>query len=219
MLRKALTMIGAIAATLAIGLVAGSTPAAAQEIGFTCGRVTAFTPSTATADGSITIGTRTFVIRAGAMPNPPPPVAVGTDYCVGEVDAAGSLNPFRANPFSDTVCGAVVGSGPGTLTVRTNREWTFPVRAGVTFTATQLSGSQCFRTAVNAQGNAEVIAYVGTEPTGGAPGGTTAPPPRQLPSTSTSTSTSVPAAPNLLFIGSLMALTSLLAFRGRRAAG
>lgn len=174
----------ALFALLTALLALGAAPAAAQEIGFTCGRVTAFTPSTATADGSITIGTRTFVIRAGAMPNPPPPIAVGSDFCIGELDATGALNPFRASLLSDTICGAVVGSGPGTLTLRTNREWTLPVRAGLTFTAAQLSGIQCFKTEVNAQGNAEVIAYVG-ETTGSAPGGTTAPPPRQLPSTST----------------------------------
>lgn len=180
----------ALLAALVIGLAVSASTAAAQtqQIGFTCGRVTAYTAATATADGSITIGTKTFVIRAGATPTPPPPIAVGAVLCVGELDASGALNPLTASTFGDTVCGAVVGSAPGTLTIRTNAVWTFPVRSGTTFTSTQLTGTQCFRYELNAQGNAEIVAHAGA-PGASPPAGT-----GQLPSTSTDALTALPLA-------------------------
>lgn len=188
--------IALVLAVAAVATVLGGTSALAQQqpqVGFTCGRVTAFTAPTGTSDGSIAIGTMTFVARAGSLPNPPPPIAVGTTLCLtGQMDASGAFTSLTASTFGDTVCGTVVAfSAPsataaGTLTIRTNAEWTLPVRAGTTLNAAQTTGSQCFTFALNAQGNAEIIASAGAPKSGTTAGQTGAP--SQLPSTSVTAS-------------------------------
>lgn len=193
-------------------LLATAAPAFAQEVGFPCGRVNAYTAPTDTTAGSITIGTRTFVANAGSLPKPPPPIAVGAVLCLtGELDASGAFTALTASTFGEEVCGAVVSSTPalasagGTLTIRTNAVWTLPVRAGTTFTSAQLTGIQCFRYELNAEGNAEVVAHARVA-------GATATP-SQLPSTATAALTvlegpilSIAAAAALLVI--LAAITA-----------
>jgi hypothetical protein len=172
-------------------LPGGSALAEITFTGFPCGRITAFTPPTATTAGSIRIGTTTFVAVPGSLPNPAPPLDVGAVICLtGKLDANGAFVSLEAGTLGErVVCGRVAGStsssatAPGTLTLVTNATWILPVGAGVALTPAQTTGSQCFKFEVNAQGNAEIVGYRGPVSGGG-----------QLPSTSTDDGNSMPAS-------------------------
>lgn len=204
----------AVLAVAVVALLLRGTPAMAQQVqvGYPCGRVTAYAAPSSTSDGSITIGTRTFVARAGSLPNPPPPINVGATVCLtGQLDASGAFTSLTASTFGDTLCGAVVAYTPpsaaasGTLTIRTNAEWTVPVRAGASLTSAQTSGNQCFKYELNAQGNAEIVSAAGAPQSGTG----TQQPPSQLPST-TSTGTTAPAPADQTDVNRLTLLAAIL---------
>lgn len=188
---KRLTGHIALAAGIAGALFfAAAGPASAQpaSAGFVCGRVTAYSAPTGTADGSIRIGTTTFVLRAGSIASQPPPISVGSDTCLdGRRDASGAFTSFGITLTGNAqICGPVAAftpataTAPGSITITVGQvPPTLSVRQGVTLSPAQTTGSQCFQWAVNsADGNAEVVGYVG--PASGAA------PVNQLPSTSTS---------------------------------
>jgi len=197
----------------------GAMPALAQSspAAFVCGNVTSYTAPTATTEGSIGIGTTTFVLRAGSIHsgNTPPPVAVGSVTCVdGRRDASGAFTSFGiAFITMPQICGPVTAftpasaTGRGSITIATGQiSPTLPVRAGVSLSSAQTTGSQCFQWAVSsADGNAEVVSYVGPFASAPAPG--------QLPSTSTSGSD--PAGPLVLILIGVLVLASAT----RRRAG
>lgn len=175
---------------------------------FPCGRVTAFTPPTATSTGSITLGTNTFVLAAGSLPAPPPPIAVGALTCLsGEQNAAGE---FLATTtlVGDTVCGTVTAFTPatassaGSITMTAGRRTvTIPVRTEITLASSQTTGTQCFTFGFNAAGNAEVTGSAATQTA-----------PSQLPSTSTSSDAPGGAAAVLVLLMAL-GVTAAAAFR------
>jgi hypothetical protein len=88
-----------LVAPLALIVVAlWATPTSAQSGVSVCGRVTAFTAATPTNDGSITIGTRSFVLRADALYS-----AVGQNretLVVGREIPAGTVLPADAGSGS-----------------------------------------------------------------------------------------------------------------------
>jgi len=211
---------GLVRGVLTLALLAlGATPALAQSFpaAFFCGQVTSYTAPTATTEGSIGIGTTTFVLRAGSIPagNSPPPVAVGSVTCAdGRRDASGAFTSFGIHTTGDAqICGPVTASTPASTTARGSITIaigqispTLPVRAGVTLSSAQTTGNQCFQWAVSsADGNAEVVSYVGPFASAPAPG--------QLPSTSTSGSD--PAGPFVLILIGVLVLASAT----RRRAG
>lgn len=182
--------LGVSGLTLAL-LLSGTTLSVAQELGYPCGRVTRYTAPTATADGSVTVGTRRFVARAGSLPEGPPAIAVGVVLCLtGEVDASGAFTRLRAAGLGEqAACGAVTAFTPttsttrGTLAIQPHLIWTLPVRTGTTFTQSQLAGAHCYKFEIDADGNAEIVGYHGpVQPNPAVPSAT---PVRQLPSTST----------------------------------
>lgn len=178
---------GAIALAIAVALLAAAAVPANAQVPptFECGRVNAYTAPTATASGSIQLGTATFILAAGSLRNPPPPnLVVGATVCLsGEQNAAGE---FLAQTVlvGDTLCGTVTAfaaataSSRGSLTLTGNRARTVAVRQGATVTGVQTGASQCFKFAFDAAGNPEIVGGV-------TPVGATTPPPRQLPATST----------------------------------
>ena len=208
----------AVLAVAVVALLLSGTQAIAQQlqaqVGYPCGRVTAFAAPSSTSEGSITIGTRTFVARAGSLPNPPPPIAVGATLCLtGQLDASGAFTSLTASTFGDSLCGAVVAYTPpsatasGTITIRTNVEWTLPVRASTSLSSAQTTGNQCFKYELNAQGNAEIVSSAGAPQT---VTGTPQPPSAaasQLPSTSTGTT---PAPADELGVIRLTLLSAIL---------
>jgi hypothetical protein len=199
-------------ASLTLVLVSAA-PAAAESRGFPCGRVTAFTPPTATTPGSIRLGTTTYPAAAGALPNPPPPnLFVGSTLClVGQMDTTGAFTSLQTATFGEqAVCGSVgaftpaTATAPGSLTLVTNASWTMPVRAGLTLSPAQTTGAQCFNFEINADGNTEVVGYYG--------------PVRQLPSTSTRDSSQAGAAAMLILVGVWLVALSLFRITGRSPA-
>lgn len=193
-------------------LSGGSALAETTFTGFSCGRITAFTPPTATAAGSIRIGTTTFVAAPGSLPNPAPPLDVGAVVCLtGRLDANGAFVSLEAGTLGErAVCGRVTGSTPssattaGTLTLVTNATWILPVRAGVALTPAQTTGSQCFKIEVNAQGNAEVVSYGGPVPGGG-----------PLPSTTTDSGNPTPVRALTVVLGAALIAGALWRLRAR----
>ena len=170
---------------------------------FPCGRVTAFTAPTATAAGSIQLGTTTFVLAAGSLPSPPPPIAVGAITCLsGEQNAAGEFLATM-NLVGDTVCGtstaftAASATQTGNVTLMGKRSVIIPVRAGASLSGAQVGRDQCFTFGFNATGDAEIVGFVGPVPTANVPGPTARAVPGQLPNTSTDQSG---ASPVLMFI-------------------
>lgn len=163
----------------------GASSALAQVVPPTleCGRVNAFAAPTATASGSIQLGTSTFILAAGSLPNPAAPnLPIGAIVCLsGEQNAAGE---FLAQSVlvGDTLCGTVTSftaattSSRGSLTLTGNRARTVAVRQGAMLTGVQTGASQCFTFAFDSAGNPEIVGGA-TTPTGD--------PVRQLPSTST----------------------------------
>ena len=153
-----------VAATPSPTPSAAATPGLAFQ-GYPCGRVTAYTPPTATAAGSIQIGTTTFAAVAGSLPNPPPPIAIGAVLCLtGRLDSSGAFTSLTASDMGEQMaCGTVTGFTPasataaGSITLRTNASWTLPVRAGVTVSSAGSTAAHCFKFEVNAAGNAEVV--------------------------------------------------------------
>jgi len=211
---SAIRLATGLAVALAFVLVCAA-PALAESRGFPCGKVTAYTPPTATTPGSIRIGTTTFATTAGSLPNPPPPIAVGSILCLtGRLDATGAFTSLTTATLGEqVVCGTVQAfapastTTPGSVTILSNASWTLPVRAGVALSAAQATGAQCFKFGVNADGNAEVVGYSG-------PG--TPAPVGQLPNTSTRDS-SEGALAILALAGTL--LVALRVFAIRRATG
>jgi hypothetical protein len=188
---------GAIAAVLVLALIASfglrdSNPVAASPTGspspsqsmatptatgssaivasfkLPCGTVTAYTAPSATAAGSVSLGTSTFVLLRGSGPTSGNGLSVGSSLCViGDQDAAGAFIQFSVAPMGPGFCGVVAAHTPasataaGSIAFATKPPVTVPVVAGVTFSAAQVSGDQCFRVVPDAQGTAQVTAYSG----------------------------------------------------------
>ncbi len=178
---RALILLGLLAASCAApttvapatAVATASTPVTTARSAppvFPCGRVTALTAPTATAAGAITLGTTTFELAPGSWTNPPPPIAIGTVSCLsGEQNAAGQFLA-QAVLVADAVCGTVTAftaasaAARGSITIMGKRSVNIPVRAGVTLSAAQTSGSQCFSFDFDAAGNTEIVGFAGAVP-------------------------------------------------------
>jgi len=168
-------------------LLVGAAPVHAQTAtppALACGRVVAYTPPTAGAAGSITLGTTTFALKAGSEPNPPSPIVVGAIVCLDE-NQAGEIFA-KAHLVSDTICSTLAAitpasaSAPGSITLQSNRQRIISVRPGTSLTGAQVGSAACFTFGFNTAGDPEIRGYVGAQPTASQP------PVRQLPTTSTS---------------------------------
>lgn len=204
-----------LVAGLALSLVIGATPALGQTVsGYPCGKVTAYTAPTTTTAGSVAIGTSTFQLAAGSVPDGGG-IAVGLDRCLqGQRNAAGAfISAVTFIPMGVGACGTASAYTPSSTTTAgsitlTGSEGsvTLPVGPDVTLSPAQASGNHCYSLSVNAQGNAQVRAYSG--PWEGGPVA-----PRQLPATSTAALSQGSAT---LVLASLAAAGALMALRLRR---
>lgn len=199
--------------TIAILTLALLGPAALAQTanGYSCGRVTAYTAPTATGAGSIRIGTSTFQLAAGALAERQ--IGVGQNVCLqGDRNASGAYARFTVIPMAEGTCGAASSYVPPTSTqagritlTSTAGAFVFGIRPGTTLTASQVTGSRCYRLGVKADtGDAEINGYVGPWD---AP---TTPSPGQLPGTSTAPELgSWPGVAPALFAVSVFALLRL----------
>lgn len=123
--------------------VAGGTASAAERTGV-CGEVMAYTPASATADGSVTLGTRTFVLRAwaqaGAEQNARN-IARPNFVCLeGVRDASGAFTEYLAWPPPFPFCGTVrtydppSGTARGRIVLETRATYELPVTAPLAVT-------------------------------------------------------------------------------------
>ena len=166
-----------------------------------CGVVKAYTAASATADGSVTIGSRTYVIAAGtaAFDALSPGDRNGSRCVSGDTDAAGrfirleSAHPYGAvggSGVTYTICGTIAdyqapqGGRDGLLVLHERgRETIVPTGTQLPLTAGPSQGHRCFSGGLNSSGDA-IVTGVATV-TG--PGGSPQPTLPSLPSTSTRT--------------------------------
>ena len=142
-----------------------ATAATAARFKLPCGTVTAYAAPTASAPGTVSLGTSTFVLLPGS--GPINTSGVSGSLCVsGEQDGAGAFTQFSISPMGAGVCGVVAAYIPasataaGILDFATKPPLTVPVAAGVTFSQAQITGDHCFRVVPDAQGTAHITAYL-----------------------------------------------------------
>lgn len=162
---------------LVISLVASSAGAEAQEqrSRSACGRINAFTQASPATDGGITIGTRTYVLRADAIYSRSggnlQALVVGREVCLnGSLDASGAFLQYSGHGIPQPYCGRVLelraptASTAGSLVIQDTGVATFPIPVGADLTndAPPPSGStyKCYSLAVDAAGDAYVTGRV-----------------------------------------------------------
>lgn len=146
-----------------------ATPPTAGFFKWPCGTVAAYVAPSASAAGSIALGTANFVLAAGSGPTTGAAPSVGSSLCVnGEQNAQGVFTQFSNSPMGEGICSTVLaytpasGATPGTLDFGTPKPPVrIPIASGVTFTSAQVTGDQCFRVIPDAEGTAQVTAYRG----------------------------------------------------------
>lgn len=136
-----------------------------------CGRINAFTTATATTDGSITIGTRTYVLRADAlysqMGQNRLALVVGREVCLnGTLDGSGALLQYIGHGIPQPYCGRVQGlraptaTTAGSLVIQDTGVATFPIPAGTDLSndAPAPAGTtyKCYSLSVDPAGDAYV---------------------------------------------------------------
>lgn len=144
-----------------------ATPATAGHFKWPCGTVTAYVAPTATAAGSVSLGTSTFALARGSGPTNN--ASLSGSLCVnGDQDVAGVFTQFSVSPMGEGICSVVTAYAPASATAPGSLDFgtpkppvTIPVAAGVTFSPAQVTGDQCFRVTPDAQGTAQVTAYIG----------------------------------------------------------
>jgi hypothetical protein len=152
---------------LALLLMASGSAAAAERT-WLAGRINSYARPTATAAGSVTIGTQTYSIAAGvsfAPASEPQPGAVMS--ILAELGPAGELTMISAvNPYSPPypACGPVTSFRAATATETgqivqtpdgTRRQLT--IKAGIALPSESASGYRCFIQELTAQGDLLVI--------------------------------------------------------------
>ena len=123
--------------------VQGSMSVGSERVGV-CGEVKAYTPAGA-ADGSVTLGTRTFVLRAGAQAGAQQNVRnIGRPNFIcleGVRDTSGAFTEYLAWPPPFPFCGTVrgydapaAGAAPGRIVLQSEATYELPVTAPLTVT-------------------------------------------------------------------------------------
>lgn len=225
---RARRLVMSITVILSGVILTGGAAWAATPLVSPCGTVKAYSAPTPTGAGSIVIGSSTFALAPGsATPassvNPTPQVQLGAGVCIsGTRNAAAAFTEFTVAPMS-AMCGVISAFTPattstsGSITLGNTAPVTLPIATGVTLSAAQITGNQCFTLAVDAQGTGQVIAYAGSSQGGvaGPSPAATAPLTPGLPNTST---TSDPAISTLIVAAVFVLLVSAGAWtlRGTR---
>lgn len=135
-----------------------------------CGRINAFTAATATTDGTITIGTRAYVLRADAlysqMGQNRQSLVVGRDVCLnGTLDGTGAFVQYAGHGIPQPYCGRVhelrspTATAAGSLVIQDTGVATFPIPAGTDLSndaPSQFGTHKCYSLAVDEAGDAYV---------------------------------------------------------------
>lgn len=135
-----------------------------------CGRINALTTATATTDGSITIGTRTYVLRADAlysqMGQNRLALVVGREVCLNStLDGSGALLQYVGHGIPQPYCGRVqslrapTATAAGSLVIQDTGVATFSIPAGTDLSndAPAPAGTyKCYSLAVDPAGDAYV---------------------------------------------------------------
>lgn len=136
-----------------------------------CGRINAFTQATASTDGSITIGTRAYVLRADALYSRSgqniQALGVGREVCLnGTLDASGAFVQYIGHGIPQPYCGRVLElraptpTTAGSLVIQDTGVATFPIPVGTDLSndAPPPSGTtyRCYSLNVDAAGDAYV---------------------------------------------------------------
>lgn len=158
-----------VAVALLVGALAIPAQAAAdQEVETSvCGRIAAFTSATAATDGTITIGSRSFVLRAdalySAMGQNRITLVVGNSVCLdGARDATGAFLPYTGIALPVDYCGTVMSFSPatpsadGSVVVRDLGIARFVIPRGTDAGADPTGARACFRLGLDARGDAIV---------------------------------------------------------------
>lgn len=157
---------------LAVSLVASSVGAEAQEQRSlsACGRITAFAQATPSTDGSITIGTRTYVLRADAIYSRSggnlQALVVGREICLnGTLDQSGAFVQYSGHGIPQPYCGRVrelrapSASTAGSLVIQDTGVATFPIPIGTDLSndaPSPFGAYKCYSLAVDPAGDAFV---------------------------------------------------------------
>lgn len=161
---KRLVVIALLLGALAIPAQAAADQAVETSV---CGRIAAFTAATATTDGTITIGSRPFVLRAdalySAMGGNRIALVVGNSVCLqGARDAAGAFLPYTGIALPADFCGTVMSfsqatlSADGSVVVRDLGIARFAIPRGTDAGADPTGARACFRLGLDARGDAIV---------------------------------------------------------------
>lgn len=148
-----------------VALAFAFTPTALAQTplnGEECGRVNAFTAATASTDGSLTLGTRSFVLPAdplySQMGQNRLSFVVGNAICV-----AGTSVPrvqYIAGAVPDPYCGTVIAAQPGSLTIHDLGDATFRVPPGFALGTAAAGQRICVRLSFDAAGDPFVAARI-----------------------------------------------------------
>lgn len=157
---------------LVASLVASSVGAEAQEQRSlsACGRIAAFTQATPSTDGSITIGTRTYVLRADAIYSRSggnlQALVVGREVCLnGTLDQTGAFVQYIGHGIPQPYCGRVhelrapSASTAGSLVIQDTGVATFPIPIGTDLSndaPSRFGAYKCYSLAVDPAGDAYV---------------------------------------------------------------
>ncbi len=209
----------AVSAFVAIALATAAL-AADQRI-TVCGAVASYTPPTATANGSIVVGTQTLVLAAGSsVSSVNPPIRPGSNGCfTGTRQDDGSFVDYGVTPLPASYCGTVstftpaTATAAGSITLGTNATVRLIIPAGTTVAATVGGSGQCYSIGIANSGDAVITGNAGA-PQVGVAGPSNAPVTAgNLPSSSTD----VAPTPLLALAALLVALVAIAALRMRRA--
>lgn len=123
--------------------IPGGAATAAERVGV-CGEVMAYTPASTTSDGSVTLGTRTFVLRAGAQAGAEQNarnIARPNFICLeGVRDAGGAFSEYLAWPPPFPFCGTVrtydppSGAARGRIVLEARATYELPVTGSLAVT-------------------------------------------------------------------------------------
>ena len=148
---------------VAIALARADGANAADSYFNACGVITAYTRASATAPGSVTVGSRTLTIAAGAMEGGAigPPITTGAG-CIGGTQAPnGVLTQVGKMAMPIGICGTVAEFHPanatanGSVTLGDTRA-IYPIARGTTISGENASGYRCFSLTLDAAGDAVI---------------------------------------------------------------
>ncbi|HUG56473.1 MAG TPA: hypothetical protein VMJ92_05280 [Candidatus Limnocylindrales bacterium] len=148
---------------LTIVLAVAALPVSAQESTSVsvCGTVHAYTAATASSDGSITIGSRAFVLRADELYSQIGQnrafILVAHASCLqGTLDESGAFVQYLAIPLPAPYCGTVTAATAGSISLRDVGIAMFPVPGDVDLGSFALGDRICVILRLDERGDAVV---------------------------------------------------------------